>query len=72
MHAPNTQTEDTETQAIFTRFEAAKKLRTSLRTLDYWRTQGKIGFTRIGGRVFFLPRHLNEIINAGNVQKASI
>lgn len=49
---------------LLTREEAAKMLRVCLRTLDYWCTDEKIRYRRIGGRKLFLLEDLEAFVNA--------
>lgn len=51
-----------EVAKLYTRGEAAEKLRMSVRMLDDRRALGKISFVRIGPKVLFRDQDLNQFI----------
>jgi excisionase family DNA binding protein len=50
--------------AVFNKREAAQYLRVSVETVDRFRDQGKLAFSKIGKRVIFTQKHLDEFIDA--------
>lgn len=47
---------------LLTSPEAAEKLGVSAHTLLRLRKAGKIGYKRIGGRIFYTPEHLTKFL----------
>ncbi len=52
---------------VFTKKEAAAKLRVCERTIDNLVSDGKLNSTKIGRKRMFTEKHLNELIEKGEV-----
>jgi excisionase family DNA binding protein len=46
----------------FSKYEAAKKLGVSNRTVDNWMADGKISFTKVGRKVIFSDNDIESLI----------
>lgn len=57
-----------ENQRLLTRFEAADRLRVSLRMVDYQVKQGKIRAVRFGRKVLFTVQAIQEFIEANQTR----
>lgn len=51
---------DVPKNALYKRKEAAEKLRVSLVTLDAWTKAGLINAYRVGGRVYYTDKDIND------------
>ena len=52
---------------VFTKSEAAKKLNVCERTIDNFVARGKLHSTKIGRKRMFTVKHLNELIEKGEI-----
>ena len=52
---------------LYTKNEAAKKLKVCERTIDNLVTRGKLRSTKIGRKRMFTGKHLNELIEKGEI-----
>jgi excisionase family DNA binding protein len=52
---------DSKSVTLFTKEEAAIKLRISVSTINTWLAQKKIGYTKVGARVLFSQEDLERI-----------
>jgi excisionase family DNA binding protein len=52
-----------ELQSKYTEPELCSKLGVSRVTIWRWRSAGKIGFCRFGGKVVYLERHVVDFLN---------
>lgn len=53
----------------YSKLELAQKLKVSCRTVDNWMSVGKISFTKLGRKVIFSDKDINQLIE-GNRREA--